>query len=248
MIGEIISLQYWCWNLFMGLRQPTFKIGLLWILMLMAMTPEDRIWNCTSPRRAKRIIEIISCIWVTNCGTVFPSLYKILQTLNHSSVIIKCRNCSLALDWFSNIALFFAICQVLFGEMNVPYFLSIQLLVVIKSWGFNLCIMSCLRHDLMWFVFNMDSLSHIYFLSLFAGWFYTFMSYVAWTMLYVELLWLCYVTVPANGVWMEWFSPDRHCGLNSKLWCLCDENRSLCMRHWHSISFLTNWVQTNMHS
>ena len=32
-------------------------------------------------------------IWVANCGMIFPSLYKILQTLNHSNVIIKCPNC-----------------------------------------------------------------------------------------------------------------------------------------------------------
>ena len=40
------------------------------ILMLMAMTPEDRIWNYTSTRRVKRLIEIISCIWVANCGAI----------------------------------------------------------------------------------------------------------------------------------------------------------------------------------
>ena len=34
MIREIIFLQYWCLNLFMGLCQPTFQIGLLWISML----------------------------------------------------------------------------------------------------------------------------------------------------------------------------------------------------------------------
>ena len=78
----------------------------------------------TPPRRVKRLIEIISCIWVANCGTIFPSLYKILQTLNHSNVstlrlklihiskrghrlvIKKCTNCWLALDWFSNFAIF----------------------------------------------------------------------------------------------------------------------------------------------
>ena len=38
------------------------------------------------------------------------SLYKILQTLNHSNVIIKCPNCSLTPDWFNSFALVFVIC------------------------------------------------------------------------------------------------------------------------------------------
>ena len=38
------------------------------------------------------------------------SLYKILQTLNNSNVIIKCPNCSLTPDWFNSFALVFVIC------------------------------------------------------------------------------------------------------------------------------------------
>ena len=110
-----------------GIAPTYFQIGLLWILMLMAMTPEDRIWKYTSPRCVKSLIGTVLCIWVANCGMIFPSLYKILQTLNNSNVIIKCPNCSLTPDWFNSFALVFAICQVLCDEMIVPYFLSSSL-------------------------------------------------------------------------------------------------------------------------
>ena len=142
----------------MGLLLPTFQIGLLWIFMLMAMTPEDRIWNYTSLRCVKRLIGTVSCIWVANCGMIFPSLYKILQTLNHSNIIIKCPNCSLTPDWFNSFALVFAICQVLWWNdcsllseqfalyldvdeflyliLHIPYWIMFQFLVTL-SWGFN---------------------------------------------------------------------------------------------------------------
>ena len=149
-IGEIIFLQYWCLNLYMGLRLPTFQIGLLWILMLMARTPEDRIWNYNSPRCVKSLIGTVSCIWVANCGMIFPSLYKILQTLNHSNVIIKCPNCSLTPDWFNSFALVFAICQILYGEMIVPYFLSSSLCTLM--W-IDFCISYCIYHTELCFSF-----------------------------------------------------------------------------------------------
>ena len=58
------------------------------------------------PCCVKRLIGTVSCIWVANCGMIFPSLYKILPILNHSNVIIKYTNCSLAPDWFKIFALF----------------------------------------------------------------------------------------------------------------------------------------------
>ena len=46
-----------------GIAQPITLIALSWILMLMAMTPEDLIWNNTSPCCVKRLLEIVLCKW-----------------------------------------------------------------------------------------------------------------------------------------------------------------------------------------
>ena len=93
----------------------------------------------------------VSCIWVANCGMIFPSLYKILQTLNRSNVIIKCPNCSLTPHWFNSFVLVFAICQVLCDEMIVPYFLSSSLCTVLMWMDF--CISYCIYHTELCFSF-----------------------------------------------------------------------------------------------
>ena len=111
---------------------------------------EDRMWNYTSPRCVKSLIGTVSCIWVANCGMIFPSLYKILQTLNHSNVIIICPNCSLTPDWFNSFALVFAICQVLCDEMIVPYFLSSSLCTLMWM---DFCISYCIYHTGLCFSF-----------------------------------------------------------------------------------------------
>ena len=102
------------------------------------------------PRCVKSLIGTVSCIWVANCGMIYPSLYKILHTLNHSNVIIKCPNCLLTPDWFNSFLLVFTICQVLCDEMIVPYFLSSSLCTLMWM---DFCISYCIDHTELCFSF-----------------------------------------------------------------------------------------------
>ena len=118
--------------------------------MLMAMTPEDRIWNYTSPRCVKSLIGTVpkymgAKLWndrpefVQNSANIesFKRNYKMSKSLIDTWLIQQFCAC-------------FAICQVLCDEMVVPYFLSSSLCTLMWM---DVCISYCIYHTELCFSF-----------------------------------------------------------------------------------------------